>query len=91
METQFIEILFEEDVHQDDLEIIARPTVQGPGRVRLNKAQIGPANPDAPNSAPLLSWTGAKIGFVAAAGLLEPPFTDCYWLEEVVEQQAANR
>jgi hypothetical protein len=30
----------------------------------------------------LLSWTGANIGFVAGAELLEPPFDSCYWLED---------
>lgn len=78
---QFIEILFPEEIRPEDLETIAPATVRAPGRVRLGKAQVGPPNPAAPNSAPLFSRTGAKIGFVAAANLIEPPFTACYWLE----------
>ena len=78
---QFIEILFPEEIQPEDLEIIALATVRAPGRVRLGKAQVGPSNPAAPNSAPLFSRTGAKIGFVASADLLEPPFSGCYWLE----------
>lgn len=78
---QFVEILFPEEIQPDDLDVITPATAQAPGRVRLGQARIGPAHPDAPNSAPLLSRTGAKIGFVAAAELLEPPFSSCYWLE----------
>ncbi|MBE7556800.1 MAG: hypothetical protein HS126_37635 [Anaerolineales bacterium] len=78
---QFIEILFPEEIQPEDVEIIALATAREPGRVRLGKAQVGPPNPAAPNSAPLFSRTGAKIGFVASADLLEPPFSSCYWLE----------
>lgn len=78
---QFIEILFAEEIQPEDMEIIALATAREPGRVRLGKAQVGPPNPAAPNSAPLFSRTGAKIGFVASADLLEPPFTSCYWIE----------
>jgi hypothetical protein len=90
---QFIEILFPEEIQSDDLEFIMPASTKEPGRVRLGQARIGPAHPAAPNSAPLLSRTGAKIGFVAAADLLEPPFTSCYWLEappaEAEQSQAA--
>jgi hypothetical protein len=78
---QFIEILFPEEIQPEDVEIIALATVREPGRIRLGKAQVGPPNPAAPNSAPLFSRTGAKIGFVASADLLEAPFTSCYWIE----------
>lgn len=79
---QFIEILFPEEIKPEDLDIIAPATAKTPGRVRLGQAQVGRPNPAAPNSTPLLSRTGAKIGFVANADLLEPPFTSCYWLED---------
>jgi hypothetical protein len=79
---QFIEILFPEEIQPDDLDVITPASPEAPGRVRLDQARIGPAQPAAPNSAPLLSRTGAKIGFVAAAELLEPPFSSCYWLED---------
>lgn len=78
---QFVEILFPEEVRPEDLEIVVQATAEEPGQVKLDQAQVGPSNPDAPNSAPLVSRTGAKIGFVASADLLEPPFSSCYWLE----------
>ena len=78
---QFAEILFPDEVKPGDLEIIAPAKPDKPGRVRLLQAQVGPPHPDAPSSAPLFSWTGAKIGFVAAAELIEPPYTCSYWLE----------
>lgn len=78
---QFVEILFAEEVQPEDLEIIAPASTREPGRIRLGQAQMGRPNPAAPNSAPLISRTGAKIGFVASAHLIEPPFTSCYWIE----------
>lgn len=94
MEKQhFVEILFEKEVQPDDLEIITPATAQKPGRVKLSRARVGPANPAAPNSAPLFSHTGAKIGFVAAADMIEAPFTSCYWLEagESIQLSAFGR
>ena len=79
---QFVEILFPEEIQPEDLEIVVPASHSEPGRVRLGQARIGPPNLAAPNSAPLLSWTGANIGFVAGAELLEPPFDSCYWLED---------
>jgi hypothetical protein len=78
---QFIEILFPDEVQPNDLEILTPARAEKPGRVRLIQARIGQPHPAAPNSAPLLSRTGAKIGFVAPADLIEPPFTNCYWLK----------
>ena len=79
--TRFMEILFTADLQPEDLEILTPARADEPGQARLQQAYLGPAQPDAPNSAPLFSWTGAKIGFVAAAELIEPPYTCCYWLE----------
>ena len=81
MATQFLEILFSEEVQPEDLTVLAPATLEKPGRVRLAQARLGPAHPAAPNSAPLFSRTRAKIGFVAAAGLIELPFSGCYWIE----------
>lgn len=81
MQTQFLEILFAAEVQPDDLEFITLATAEAPGRVRLNLARVGPPDEAAPNSAPLFSRTGAKIGFVATADLIEAPFTACYWIE----------
>jgi hypothetical protein len=83
---QFIEILFPDEVQPDDLEILIPARAEKPGQVRLIQAQIGKPHPAAPNSAPLLSRTGAKIGFVAPAELIEAPFTNCYWLKEDPDQ-----
>jgi hypothetical protein len=83
MSTQkFIEILFPEDVQPEDLEVVTPAASGKPGRVKLGQARLGKPHPAAPNSAPLFSRTGAKIGFVASADLIEPPYTHCYWLEE---------
>jgi hypothetical protein len=79
---QFAEILFPDEVKPGDLKIIAPAKSDKPGRVRLLQAQVGAPHPDAPSSAPLFSWTGAKIGYVATAELLEAPYISTYWLEE---------
>jgi hypothetical protein len=79
---QFAEILFPDEVKPGDLKIIAPAKSDKPGRVRLLQAQVGAPHPDAPSSAPLFSWTGAKIGYIATAELLEAPYISTYWLEE---------
>jgi hypothetical protein len=84
---QFAEVLFAGDVQPDDVDILIKATAEKPGLLRLNRAYLGPTRPDAPNSAPLLSWTGAQIGYVAAESLLEPPFMDTYWLAAEEEDQ----
>jgi hypothetical protein len=78
---QFIEILFPDEVQAGDLEVVTPAATGRPGRVKLGQARLGSPNPAAPHSAPLLSRTGAKIGFVAAADLIEPPYDHAYWLE----------
>jgi hypothetical protein len=78
---QFAEILFPDEVKPGDLEIVAPAGNDKPGRVKLLQARVGAPHPDAPSSAPLLSRSGGKIGFVAAANLIEPPYTYSYWLE----------
>ena len=79
---RFMEILFTADLQPNDLEILTPASSDEPGRARLQQAYFGPAQPDAPNSAPLFSWTGAKIGYIATAELLEAPYTSTYWLVE---------
>ena len=80
--TRFMEILFTADLQPEDLEILTPARADEPGRARLQQAYLGPARPDAPNSAPLFSWTGAKIGYVATAELLAAPYGSTYWLVE---------
>jgi len=87
MSTQkFVEILFPDELQPDDLAIITPARAEQPGRARLIQARNGQPHPAAPHSAPPLSRTGAKIGFVAPADLIEPPYTNCYWLAEEPEQ-----
>lgn len=82
MTTQFLEILFSEDVQPDDLEIIQPAQPDQPGLARLNRAIIGPARPDAPNSAPLKSQSGATIGFIASMELMAAPYSSTYRIAE---------
>jgi hypothetical protein len=80
MAKQFLEILFSDAVQPGDLEITVPASVSQPGQVRLARARLGQSTPDAPNSVPLFSWNGAKIGFVAGPELMEEPFTQSYWI-----------
>lgn len=79
MNHQFLEILFAEEIRPGDLEIIRPATGQRPGRARLSAAYLGPVHPDAPNSTPVFSRTGAKIGFIA--GETFAPYDTVYRLE----------
>lgn len=68
----FIYILNKTNQAPDDLEIIREPGRNKPGQARLRAATVGEVDPAAPNSLPLLSSRGGKIGFVAREELLEP-------------------
>jgi hypothetical protein len=76
----YIEVLFPERLRPDDITIIEKPDENHLGRAQLNKATIDDPYPQAPNSRPLNSWTGERLGFVADEELLELPAWDCYWL-----------
>ncbi len=78
----FLEILSRAELRPGDLEIITEATDDQPGQAKLVQAHIGEAQPAAPKSRPLLSQTRAKIGFVAEAELIAPPFNDAYWVVE---------
>lgn len=80
-EELFLEILFPEEVQSEDLEIITPASSTEPGRIRLKQARLGTFNPTTPNSTPLLSRSGAKIGFVVPASLAGLLFS-CYRLED---------
>jgi hypothetical protein len=92
--TLFLEILFTDEVQPDDLEFIRLASRKTPGRARLDKARIGQAHPDAPNSVgfrqsefrAVFSHTGLKIGFVAGEDMIEAPYTYTYQLLEGVAQ-----
>lgn len=85
----YLEILFHDKVKPNDLELLRLPTHDRPGRARLNRAWMGPIDPQAPNSQPVLSSSGAKIGYLFDPILFDsPPFDDTYQLmvEEEVEE-----
>ena len=84
---QFLQILFPDAVAEGDLDILAESGPEGPGRVRLGRAIIGRSEAATPNSRPLLSGAGGKIGFVASVDFFDPdgPFHGVYWLEGGVE------
>lgn len=82
MPAQFLEILFTKDVQPNDLEIIQQAQPSQPGLARLNQATIGPTRPEAPNSAPLKSKSGATIGFVASLELMAAPYSATYRIAE---------
>ena len=84
---RFIEILFPEKLHPEDIIIIEQPDEDHLGQAQLHRAIIGQQNPDCPNSWPLNSWTGERLGYIATPDLLEFPAFDCYWLEENGDKQ----
>ncbi len=91
MSKQFLEILFSDEIQDGDLDIAIPANHEQPGYVRLGQARLGQPHPDTPNSLPLFSRSGAKIGFVAGAELLEAPYNQTYWiLEEPVINQPSR-
>ncbi len=74
----FIHILFPVELKPDDLTIIHPATSAQPGQARLIKASTGAARPNAPNSLPLKSRSGATVGYVANIELMEKPYNDSY-------------
>ena len=85
---RFVSVLFPDVLEADDLDIVAQSTksqldeVGQMGQARLNQARIGLANPGQPNSLPLFSRTGAKLGYVAEAEFAEGLADGCFWLVE---------
>jgi len=73
MAQQFLCILFWDELQTSDLEFIVPSSADEPGQARLKQAKVGPVRPEAPNSRPLISASGANIGYVADISLLEPP------------------
>ena len=78
----FVEVLFADELKDGDLEVLRSPGPAQPGLARIGRASIGRIDPEAPNSAPLLSWSGGKIGFVALADLMEEPYYCTYELAQ---------
>ena len=74
----YIHILFPAELQPDDIDILAQPTADKAGQAHLQTAYTGPARPDTPNSLPLLSRSGASIGYVAHTRFLEAPYEESY-------------
>jgi len=81
-----LEVLFTAEVRADDLEILVEATWERPGLVRLGTATLGEPDPATPNSLPVFSRSGAKIGFVAPSRETEPPYAHTYLLQKEVER-----
>ena len=79
-----LEVLFTDEVQTDDLQILAKATRQRPGLARLGTATLSEPDPAAPNSRPVYSRSGAKIGFVAPSREAAPPYQHTYLLQTEV-------
>lgn len=90
VDEMFLEVLFPKELREGDIEIIQPATLSEPGRVRLLKVTIGEASPLAPNSLPVFSQSGAKIGFTFKPLFLGPPYRDCYWIEATTPDSPAE-
>jgi len=81
--TIFLEILWPKELQPEDIQIIKLPQPDRPGQARLKRARIG--DPDgAPNSRPLLSESGAKIGYIADVSALNEvgePYDNTYLIQ----------
>lgn len=75
----FVEILFPRLMAADDIDVIEPASRDRPGRARLHRARVGLAGGLA--ARPVLSRSGARIGFVDDEAAMEPPYTNVYRLE----------
>ena len=80
MAREFLCVLFWDELQKNDLEFIESSSSDAPGVAKLRRAKTGTARPDAPNSRPLLSGSGANIGYVADISLLDGPYHDVFLL-----------
>ena len=74
----YIHILFPAKLRPNDIQIISPPTANQPGQARLIQARAGKTRPEAPNSLPLKSRSGATVGYVANTKHIEEPYNDSY-------------
>ena len=82
--SRVLEILFAKEVQPKDLDILIEATPQRPGLARLGTATLSEPDPAAPNSQPVFSRSGAKIGFVAPSREAAPPYQHTYLLQTEV-------
>lgn len=80
MTAKYLEIIFASKLLAGDLEIIQAATTAQPGVAKLDQATIGPADPTTPNSRPILSRSGAKVGFIAEQEFIDAPYSETYKL-----------
>lgn len=78
--TTYLEILFRDNVHEIDLDIIKPATPQQPGQAKINQAKL--KNNATFRVQDAVSWTGLKFGFAVKGEELLPPFQDTYQLIE---------
>lgn len=81
--TKYLELIFPQNVHVADLEIIKQPSGDRSGLARLKQARL--ENTATPGAWRLLSANGGLLlGIVFDAGhvpeLLDGPADNCYWL-----------
>ena len=74
----YIHILWPDKLGPNDIQILTPATPDQPGQARLKQASTGSPRPEAPNSLPLCSRSGATVGFVANVKHLEPPYEETY-------------
>ena len=79
--SKFLCILFYDELQDDDIKFVKGCSPDEPGLAKIHRAKLGQPRPDAPNSLPLDSHRGGRIGYVADAILLEPPYDDTFVIE----------
>ncbi len=81
MPKKFLCILFYDVLQADDIKFIRGCSPDEPGLAQIDRARLGQPRPEAPNSMPLDSRTGARLGYVADMALLEAPYNDTFLME----------
>lgn len=82
MVEQLLEVIFADAIKEGDLTIVAEGSRDEPGRVRLNRATIGPQVTPSDTFRNVYSWAGGRIGMMLARGETIPPYYETYLIEE---------
>lgn len=78
MTNLYIQILWPGELQPGDIQVITPPTADKAGIAQLQTAYTGAVRPETPNSVPLLSRSGASVGYVAHTKFLEAPYEGSY-------------
>ena len=80
-----IELIFPDNAHPGDLQIVEKATYDAPGQARLGAARVEPISlASGPNGASrVMSANGGAFIGVISAGEPMPPYNFSYWLVEV--------